>query len=41
MTDEILLHTTDNSSGDADVIDSTDNLRRWQPDYPEDDYLED
>lgn len=39
-TDDIFLHTNDNSSGDSEVIDSTDNLRRWQPDYPEDEWLE-
>lgn len=39
--DDFFLHTKENSSGNEDVIDSTNNLRRWQPDYPEDEYLED
>lgn len=40
LSEEIHLHTNENSSQDEDTRNSLDNLRLWQPEYGEDEYLD-
>lgn len=41
QNEQILAHTMENSSSDEEVIKSFDNLLIWQPEYDDDEYLED